>query len=148
MKLLSRKSLAKEIAIKLNSSNSSERQEIIKMLAAYIVEEKLTDKLDVFINDIALELEKITGSIQASVKSRFPLSVSLKRQIKELIIKETGTKNVILHEEIDENLLGGVTVRSPELEIDISLNNALKSFRFSQLQDQINYEYQETGGIK
>lgn len=148
MKLLSRKSLAKEIAIKLNSSNSSERQEIIKMLAAYIVEEKLTDKLDVFINDIALELEKITGSIQASVKSRFPLSVSLKRQIKELIIKETGTKNVILHEEIDENLLGGVTVRSPELEIDISLNNALESFRFSQLQDQINYEYQETGGIK
>lgn len=149
MKTLSNKKLAKKIAEKLYmASSADERRKTIKLLSAYIISEKLADELDSLLNDIALELEKLTGTTQANVKSRFPLSASLRKQIKELVSTETGADSVVLAEEIDESLIGGITVSSPRLEIDISLNSVLRNFKTMSTQSPRNYNYQETGGIQ
>ena len=149
MKTLSNKKLAKKIAEKLyTASSADERKKTIKLLSAYIISEKLADELDSLLNDIALQLEELTGTTQANVKSRFPLSASLRKQIKELVSTETGANSVVLAEEIDESLIGGITVSSPRFEIDISLDSVLKNFKMMSTQSSRNYNYQETGGIQ
>lgn len=101
----------------------------VKELASLILEHRLHNQLDEIMADIAKEYAKQHGVVEAEARSAFPLSESLKKELAERVKSSTGAKSVILHEEIDKSLLGGVIISAPEMELDLSLRTKLAKLK-------------------
>ena len=68
-------------------------------------------------------------SVEAHARSPFPLSEELKETLSMRVKKSTGAKRVILHEELDTTLLGGVIMSAPDMELDLSLRSKLEKLK-------------------
>jgi F0F1-type ATP synthase delta subunit len=122
---ISHRTLAKTIARELVDA-PERRQHWIKMLAAYLVENNLTDRSDAIINDVAREIFARNGDLLVSVTSARPLTAGLRDDIKQLLRHHTGAKHVILDESVDPSVLGGILARTPDAELDLTVRSKLK----------------------
>jgi F-type H+-transporting ATPase subunit delta len=100
-----------------------------KQLAYLILDQHMHSDVDEILADIAVENARVHGIIEAEAKTAHPLSSSLKKDLEERVKKETKAKKVILHEEIDRSLLGGVIVTAPNMELDLSLKTKLAKLK-------------------
>jgi F-type H+-transporting ATPase subunit delta len=96
----------------------------------FLVDQRLHSQVEDILVDISKEYAQVHGIIDAEARTAFPLSDDLKnRADSERVKQSTGAKTVILHEEIDRNLLGGVIVSAPDMELDLSLKTKLVKLR-------------------
>ncbi len=98
----------------------------LQRLAAYIVTHKLVADVDLIVNDIAHELYEQSGVLTVEVASARQLSDDLRQSLRQLMQDQTGAGQVVLHETTDQTLLGGFVARTPDAEIDASVQNKLK----------------------
>lgn len=105
-----------------------DRQLWVERLAAYIISHKLIDEADLLVNDIAHELHRQTGLLTVEVVSARQLTEAVRQSLRDMLQRETGaqTKRVVLHETTDQTLLGGFVARTPDAEIDASIQTKLK----------------------
>lgn len=101
----------------------------VKELAALLLEHRLHDQVEELILDIAEEYRLKHGFVEAEARTPYPLGSELKKQLVALVKDETKAKKVILHEEIDESLLGGMILSAPDMELDLSLKSKLAKLR-------------------
>ncbi len=101
----------------------------VKELASLLLEQRLHGQLDEIMADIAKEYARKHGIVEAEARSAFKLSESLKKELVGRVKESTGAKQVILHEEIDKSLLGGVVISAPDMELDLSLRSKLNSMQ-------------------
>ena len=104
-------------------------QKAVKELAALVLEYRLHSQVDEILADISQEYARVHGIVEAEARTAFPLSEELKHTLSERVKASTGAKKVILHEEIDTTLLGGVIVNAPDMELDLSLKTKLAKLR-------------------
>lgn len=100
-----------------------------KELAALLIDQRLHGQVEDILVDISHEYTRVHGVIDAEARTAFPLSDSLKKELIERVKQSTGAKSVILHEEIDKSLLGGVVVKTSESELDLSLKTKLAKLK-------------------
>lgn len=100
--------------------------EWVQRLAAFVVVHKMADDIDLIINDIAHELHEQAGLLTTEVVSARQLSDAVRQSLRELLQTETGAQKVVLHETTDQALLGGFVARTPDAEIDASVQTRLK----------------------
>lgn len=100
----------------------------VKELAALILELRLHGQVEEIIQDISGEYARL-GFVEAEVKTAFKLSQKLKKQLETYVKNHTGAESVLLHEEVDKNLLAGIVLTAPGLELDTSLMSKLKSIQ-------------------
>jgi ATP synthase F1 delta subunit len=124
----SRRVLARSIAGQL-LAKPSEQKQIIQTLAAYLIENKMASEAKLVMNDIAHELFVQGGELSVTVTSARPLNDQTRKELEKVLLCETGTKRVVLSEQIDEALLGGFTVRTPDQELDASIQSKLKQLK-------------------
>ena len=98
----------------------------LQRLAAYIVMHGLIDQTDLIVNDIAHELHVQAGVVTAEVTSARRLNDDVRQAIIQLLKRQTGAEEVVLHETTDQDLLGGFVARTPDAEIDASVRTRLK----------------------
>lgn len=101
----------------------------IRELAALLLEQNMHTQVDEIIDDIATEYTKKYGVVEADVRTMFNLTPEIKTALIKCIAMETKAKKVILHEQIDRSLLGGVVVNAPDMELDLSLKTKLSKLR-------------------
>ncbi len=101
----------------------------IRELAALLLEQNMHTQVDEIIDDIATEYTKKYGVVEADVRTMFNLTPEIKTALIKRIAMETKAKKVILHEQIDRSLLGGVVVNAPDMELDLSLKTKLSKLR-------------------
>lgn len=101
----------------------------VKELAAFLVDQRLHGQLEDILIDISKEYARVYGVIDAEARTAYPLSDSLKKELIERVKQSTGAKKIILHEEIDKSLLGGVIVKTSESELDLSLKSKLTKLK-------------------
>jgi len=120
------KDIARVVASKFADSSQSD---ITTSLAHYLVEERRVADLDRILREVSrLRLEE-SNIIEVTALSRHELSESLKRQIEAIF----DSNEVILHEEIDKDLVGGVRIQAQDTLIDLSVRgqlNRLRSHKF------------------
>ncbi len=119
---MTRRILAKKIAPLLIEGKA---EQLIKQLAAYLVEEGRTGEIDLLMSDIALEMERL-GHSDVQLVSAYELSQSLKTELENIIKVMTGAKTVKFCETIDQSLIGGIIATTPSAEIDLSVRSKLK----------------------
>lgn len=123
----SRRQVAKFIAQQLANGESPAR--VAKVLAAYLSENNQTRNWELLLRDIETALLNEHKFLAADVISARKLSAESLDNLREMLLKETGAKKVEIIPEIDEKLVGGVIVRTPEAEMDASLRAKLTKLR-------------------
>lgn len=121
---ISRHQLAAYVVDQLAAGN----QAVIKELAAYIVDQKLTRSLDLVVAEIEMEFAS-RGTVVADVTSARPLDTSLRHELTRFIASETKATTVELRERIDSELIGGVVIETPGTYFDSSLRGQLHQLK-------------------
>ena len=122
---VSRRVLARTVATKL-LGDPSRQKHWLKATAAYLMENRMADDIDLIINDIAQELHKQSGHLLVDVTSARRLSDKVKLELQGALRKATGAKRVEMVEHIDPSLLGGLIARTPSHQLDTSVRSQLK----------------------
>ncbi len=122
---LSRRIVAQTIAEKL-IAEPKRQGHWLKVLAAYIVEQKQIDTLDLYVHDIAHEYFAQSGQLLVSITSARPLSDVVREELQRYLRAQTQADHVHLNERIDPSLLGGVIARTPDGILDTSVKSQLK----------------------
>lgn len=99
---------------------------IMKELAAYLLEQKMVNDVDLVINDLIRELADVSGTMLVSVTSAHSLNDTVRKELTQSLQKATGATDVVLSETIDTDLLGGLIARTPDAELDLSVRTKLK----------------------
>jgi len=123
---LDRTSIAQGFVARLDKVGA---KKATKELAALLVDQRLHGQVEDILVDISKEYARVHGIIDAEARTAYPLSDGLKKELIERVKQSTGAKTVILHEEVDRNLLGGVIVSAPDMELDLSLKTKLVKLR-------------------
>ncbi len=127
MSKLSRRSLAKYAADQL--TNGSSVEETAKKLAAALVENGQQANLDYLMSDIAAELESRGQLAVSQVTSARPLSAELRQQLIAKLKQSTGVEAVLLEEQVDKQLVGGLRVETAGKVWDSSLRRKLQQLK-------------------
>lgn len=104
-------------------------KQAVTELAALLLEYRMHDQVEELILDIAKEYQLQHGVVEADVVSARKLSTELKRQLERRVKQSTGAKKVLLHEQVDSSLLGGMILTAPDMELDTSLKTKLAKLR-------------------
>jgi F0F1-type ATP synthase delta subunit len=123
----SRRRVAKFIARELANGESTAR--VAKILAAYLYENRELRNWELLLRDIETSLLNDHKYLAAEVLSARKLSHETIDNLREMLMKETGAKKIEILPETDENLIGGVVIRTPESEMDSSLRAKLTKLR-------------------
>lgn len=124
--IISRKDIA---AAFVSQAEKHGNKKAITELAALILEQKMELRVDEIITDIAAEYTKRYGVLEAQVRAPFDLDAKTTADVIDRIKQQTKAKKVILHQQIDRSLLGGVVITAPDMELDLSLKTKLSKLR-------------------
>lgn len=114
---LSRTRIARYVADRLQAGDKN----VIRRLAAYLIDESRTGEADLIIRSIYDELEQ-SGVIVADVTTAKDLDGEIKDQIKQLLSAE----QLDIREHIDPSVLGGIRIATASRVLDATLKNRLK----------------------
>lgn len=121
---MTRREIAKKVApLFLKGKNN---KKLIKQLAALLVEEGKTKEIELLMNDVAVEMERL-GHSYVEVQSTHKLAVRTLRDLEKSIKELTKAGSVTLNETIDQSLIGGLIATTPTVEIDLSVRTKLKA---------------------
>lgn len=122
-----RTELAKIVGQKLLSDGSSRM--LAKELAAFLLAENRVSDLESLMRDV-MAYRQSEGVIEAEVASAHPLDQDILRQVRQLISdKYPNAKKIIVHEHIDESIVGGLTITLANEKLDMSIKSQLDTFR-------------------
>ncbi len=123
---LSRRKLAAYAADKLQAGASV--SEALNEIAAYLIDTRRTRELELLVRDIEDALAT-RGTVVADVTTAHALSAELKDVIGKLV----GAKNLQLRETIDTSVLGGVRIDIPGKRFDGTMRHTLTALRAKKL---------------
>lgn len=124
MPKIARRRLAREI-VRIIAQKPSYASTLLRQVAAYLLQTRQASQSHLLVADIADELLRTKGVLSAEVTTAFGLSNATRQQLTDLLIKSTGATSVELNEQTDASLIGGVVVRTSQLELDASVKRQL-----------------------
>src|SRR5579859_3136613 len=110
MSKIARRTLARYAVDQLLAGKSSRR--ISKELAAVIIDSGQDIEPEFLLGDIAWELERRRELAIGRVTSAHELTDQIRAELSSRLKKATGTKEVLLEEQLDKLLIGGVRVET------------------------------------
>lgn len=122
---ISRRVLVRTIVDQLEKEKMAE---VMKRLAAYIIENKLSKQIELILADIETELAR-RKIVIADVTTARPLVEESREAILDYIRGLTKTQNPELRETVDESLLGGAIIQVAGTELDSSLKTKLQRLK-------------------
>ncbi|MBX4190636.1 F0F1 ATP synthase subunit delta [Candidatus Saccharibacteria bacterium] len=127
MNKVSRRALAHWAADQLESGKSS--GSVAKHLAAVLKQSNMAAQVDFLIRDISWELEQRQALAIGKVTSAHKLSQQLEQALADQIKKATGAKDVVLENEIDKSVIGGVRVETANRVWDATVSKKLSELK-------------------
>jgi F0F1-type ATP synthase delta subunit len=102
---------------------------VAKQLASVLVASRRQNQAEQLVDDIAWELESCGRIANAQVTSARALSDALRKQISAHIKAAASVEQVILNENIDESVIGGVRIDTAAHSWDKTLRRKLIQIR-------------------
>ncbi len=123
MAKLSRRKLATHAAARINGGEPTKT--VLRDVAAYLIDARRKAEAILVVRDIEAMLMS-TGVAVGTVTSARPLSETALKLLKSFVIKQNSTiKKVVLKEQVDESLIGGVKLELPGAQLDASVKAKL-----------------------
>ncbi len=121
-KKLSRKELAEAIARLIHDDDTAD---LAREVASYLIAEKRVKDLDSLMRDVARIRQEQYGITEATATTALPLQDEVKRDIKTYLKADS----LILNEEQDSALVGGLRLESGDSQLDVSIHNRLRKLK-------------------
>lgn len=126
----SRQMVAEVFVRQYSAAKTKKRQdELVLSLAALILEQKMQSEIDLIAREIIEAQTRLTGTLAAEVHYNFEPGDKVLGNITDRLKALTGAKKVIFDEQHQPDLLGGISVRTPKAELDLSLRRRLDDFK-------------------
>lgn len=123
MAKLSRRKLSAHAAKQLRTGASTEK--VLRQVAAYLVDTGRNNEAPLVARDIESALAD-NGLVVGTVTSARPLSDAALSSVKSFIkTSDSSVENVILRQQIDESLIGGMKLELPGRQLDASVKAKL-----------------------
>jgi F0F1-type ATP synthase delta subunit len=129
MAKIGRRRLARELVRLLNEQLNEQpdrKSVLLQMTAAYLVQTKQVNQAHLLINDIAEEILSSAKHLNANAYSAFELTDGSRQQIVDLLKEATGASSVELQEQLKPELIGGVVLTTPTMQLDASVVTRIK----------------------
>lgn len=117
---LSRRKIAGFVASRLVEND----KDALVKLAAYLLETRRTNEVDLLVRDIEDALGQL-GVVVADVTTTHKMTSELGQQIDELIKSATNAKTVHVRANLDKSVGGGVRIELPGAEYDATVRRQL-----------------------
>jgi F0F1-type ATP synthase delta subunit len=124
---VSRRALARYAADQLLAGTTA--HVVAKHLAATLLDSQRQKEADLLLADINYELQNRGRLAAATVTTASQLSAGLRSEIARLVKKSAKVQQVILTEQIDKNIIGGVRIETPERTWDKTVTSQLNKLR-------------------
>lgn len=99
------------------------------VIAAYLLDENDVDELDSLMRDV-LAYRAAHGYVEATLVSAHPLTDGTKTEIRDLLKTEfPNAKKIIMNENIDPAVVGGVRIELAGEELDLTIKAKLNTFK-------------------
>ncbi|HVC36284.1 MAG TPA: F0F1 ATP synthase subunit delta [Candidatus Dormibacteraeota bacterium] len=106
-----------------------DRKALAHEVAAYLLSEGRTAELDSLIRDV-MEYRSQHGIVEVSAVSAFPLDEQAQSEISAQVSNQLpGTKQLIIDQSIDKNMIGGVKIEFANRQLDLSIRSKLNRFK-------------------
>jgi len=126
------KNLAQAIYESSLNKEGRELDVAIDKCAVYLKNKNLLGKKEEILKALEKIVNKEGGIVKAKVTTEVKLKTEMAKEIEEFIKKKYKSKEVILEEQVNEKLLGGIKIEIGDDIIDATLSNKIK-----QLQDYL-----------
>jgi F0F1-type ATP synthase delta subunit len=123
MARLSRRSIAQYVTDALIEGKPSKKA-LFTELAAFLIDTKRTNELDLIIKDIEYFLAE-KGIVRTTVISANELTAETKKALEAFVKKETKATQVSLSSMVEPAVLGGVKISVPGRELDQTIARQL-----------------------
>lgn len=124
MAVLSRRKLALHAVSRLKAGD--DKTKILDELAAYLIDTGRTREAGLVVRDIESRLAQ-EGTVVGTVVSARKLTPTSLRDVETLIQHHYGeSAKVVLREQIDESLIGGIRLELPGRQLDASVKAKLE----------------------
>ena len=124
---VSRLKLAQLIAARLQKDSSARR--VSKEVAAYLLAEGRVNELEPLMRDV-IQQRSEAGLIEAVGVSAHPLSPADRQELSRLVKRyQPLAKTVIIDEQIDPSLLGGIRLELANQQLDLTVRAKLNRLR-------------------
>lgn len=127
MSAVSRRQLAVYAANKLLSGEKMSL--IAEELAAALLASRRSGQAELLAQDIAFELERRGKIANASITSAYELSQQLRSQIESFVKKAAKVDQVIINQNIDKSVIGGLRIDTAAHSWDKTLRRKLTEIR-------------------
>jgi F-type H+-transporting ATPase subunit delta len=124
---LSRRKIATYFADEVAGGRS-----IVDQLAAYLIESKRIREASLIVRDIESALSD-RGILFADITSSYNLADDTQKAIQHYLQDKTKAKDVHLRMDVDDSLLGGVRIETPDQRLDATLRNRLNQLTASKI---------------
>lgn len=104
-------------------------KEVAETLAAYLIENRQTRDLKLYLRDLELATENRFDLTTVYVASARKLTPKTRKEVEQLVKTARNVKNVEMVESIDESLVGGIVVKTADAELDGSVRTKLRKLR-------------------
>lgn len=126
MPTYSRTALAEYVIDNLDGS----RKKLSQQVASYLVEAGHTGDLSSLERDILTILSNKSGVVELTATSAHPLGATDKKEIEKLVKNmNQGAKKVVINEQIDGDVVGGVRLEFPHQSLDLTVMSKLNQLR-------------------
>lgn len=123
----SRTRLAQFVADRTLAKGSSPR--FAREIAAYLLNEGRVDELDSLLRDVQGDWAE-AGHVEVTARSAFPLAATVKADIAGEVKKiYPSAKRIVINEVTDPDVVGGVRLNLPDLQLDLSIRTKLNRFK-------------------
>jgi F0F1-type ATP synthase delta subunit len=127
MNKVSRRSLASYAVDQIMAGRPA--TQIAKQLAASLASDGKTGEMEFLIGDINWELERRGELAIAKVTSATPLSRELAKELADQLRGATKSKQVLLDENIDKSVIGGMRIETSAKVWDATVSRKLSKLR-------------------
>ena len=123
------KQYAEALLETVKGKNEKEIKKIISDLVRVLAANNDLGKAELIIRELNKISNKAEGILEVKIKSANELEKDTLKMVSEYLEKKTGSKKIVISQEIDKDLLGGVLISFDDKIIDNSLKNQLCNFK-------------------
>lgn len=125
MHAIARRKVARHLAEQLHQGAAV--AQLTDQAVAYLIEQKQTNQVELLIRDIEAELAERYNVVTARITTARPVDAQTRNKLTEFIKDAMQADQVVIAEEsVDEDLIGGAVITTPNSTFDSSVRSKLR----------------------
>jgi F-type H+-transporting ATPase subunit delta len=129
MTTISNNDIARAIYLISKDASKAEQIDLFKKIARFLFRKRLFSKVPDILSRLKKIINKEDGRLEVKVSSVEALSHQTKTHLEQILKKRYSVKDVVLIQNIDSRLLGGLKIEVDDEVIDLSVKNKIKKLK-------------------